>query len=118
MMPRLMIPAALAVMLLSSAALSQNAATLRWPLTNPSTGGTGLTSSATGQLTGCDILLNNMEVHQYTGTNSSIRIRMAGTVNTWPAHQVTQIDTVYMQFKASAKAGVTAVIDSVIFRLG
>lgn len=118
MMPRLMIRAVLATILLSPAASSQNAATVTWPLTDPSNGGTGLTSSSTGQFVGSDLRLNNMDINRYTGPDSSIRIRMAGTGNTWPANQVTQIDTVYMQFKASAKAGVTALIDSVILRLG
>jgi len=110
--------ALLAFLFSSTGAFSQNAASVAWPLTNPSTGGTGLISSATGHFTGFDLLLNNMELNQYTGTNSSMRVRMAGTGNTWPANRTTQIDSVYLQFRVSPKTGVTAVIDSVLLRLG
>ena len=75
-------------------------------------------SSTTGQLTGFDLVLSNMELNQYTGTDSSMRVRMAGTGNTWPANRTVQIDSVYLQFRVSPKTGVTAVIDSVILHIG
>ncbi len=49
-----------------------------WELTNPSSGGTGLTVVTSGPIQAVDEYLNTMEINQYTGPNESQRIRIAG----------------------------------------
>lgn len=95
-------------------------ATASWPLTNPSgtPAGTGLVVLVSGPVDGYNELLHIMEINQYTGPDTSQRVRMAGTGNTWPANQTTEIDSVYIQFSVSAKASYTLSIDSVVLRLG
>jgi pectin methylesterase-like acyl-CoA thioesterase len=89
-----------------------------WPLTNPSASGTGQAVQVAGQIAGIDEKFVNMEVNGYTGGNSSQRIRMAGTGNTWPANQTTQIDTVYTQFAVAPLASYKLRVDSVVVRIG
>ncbi len=78
-------------------------ASASWALTNPGNGGTGQTASTTGQVNAVDELLNNMAINQYSGPNSSQRLRISN--NGWPANQTTQIDTVFTQFTISPKTG-------------
>lgn len=84
-----------------------------WELTDPGTGGTGLTPSTTGQVSAADELLNNMEINHYTGPDDSQRARIAG--NEWPANQLTQIDSVFIEFAVSPQFGFTFHIDSLSF---
>jgi pectin methylesterase-like acyl-CoA thioesterase len=115
---RLFVVALLAEYFLSPPLFAQQPATAAWLLTDPATGGTALSVSVTGQFTASDLRLNTMDINKYDGPNSSIRIRMAGTGNTWPANQTTQVDTVYLEFRVSTKPGVSATIDSVVLRIG
>ncbi len=87
-----------------------------WPLTDPGAGGTGLSPVVTGGVKAEAEALINTEINQYTGPNSSQRVRIAG--NAWPANQTTQLDTVYIQFQASPKFGGTFNVDSISLELG
>ena len=91
---------ALAINLLFSIGLmAQNNASAVWPLSDPGTGGTGLSPVISGNILASDEILNNMEINQYSGLNNSQRIRILG--NAWPANQTTQIDTVFVQFSVA-----------------
>jgi pectin methylesterase-like acyl-CoA thioesterase len=107
----------LAAILMTQMAWAQSASAT-WPLTNPTASGTGQAVQVSGQLVGFDEKFVNMEVNGYTGGNNSQRIRMAGTGNTWPANQTTQIDTVYTQFAVEPLASYKVRIDSVVIRIG
>jgi pectin methylesterase-like acyl-CoA thioesterase len=106
--------------LVSIGTLVAQPTTATWPLTNPAgtPAGTGLNVLVAGPVTGFNEKLRGMEINQYTGPNSSQRVRMAGTGNTWPANQTTQIDTVYTQFSVSPKSFFTLKVDSVVLSLG
>ncbi len=82
-----------------------------WQLTDPNSGGTGLSPSTAGGVKAEDEFLNNVEINQYTGVNNSQRLRIAG--NAWPANQTTQLDTVFIQFEASPKFGGTFNVDTI-----
>ncbi len=82
-----------------------------WELSNPGAGGTGLTVATAGQMEGAEEYLNYMEINQYTGPSNSQRLRIKG--NAWPANQITQIDTVFVQFAASPKPGFNLTVTSV-----
>jgi len=86
-------------------------ATATWELTNPADSGTGLAVATAGQVVAAVEWLNNIEINQYTGPESSQRLRIAG--NAWPALQMTQIDTVFVQFAVSPKAGYNLQVTSV-----
>lgn len=85
----------------------QDPASVIWPLSSSTT----ITATTSGQVSGDEQLLNNMEINQYTGFKNSQRTRIVG--NTWPLNQTTPIDTVYVQFTARPKAGVTFNVTSV-----
>jgi len=108
----------LMLLVLGASSLVAQPAVATWPLTNPTASGSGLTVQVTGPIAGFNELLQGTEINQYTGANSSQRVRMAGTGNTWPANQTTQIDTVYFQFSVTPKAFFTLRVDSVVIRLG
>jgi pectinesterase len=99
-------------------AFAQTPASATWPLTNPASSGTGRTVNVSGNIVADSEYFKNMEINGYTGLNNSQRVRMAGTNNTWPASQTTQMDTVYTQFSVSAKAGSTFAIDSLTLFIG
>lgn len=88
-------------------------ASATWALTNPTSGGTGLTSVTSGTVVAVDEKLKGTEINGYSGTNSSQRIRMAGTNNSWAANLTAKIDTVYVQFAVSPKAGSTFAVSNV-----
>jgi len=89
----------------------QDSASVVWPLTNPSSGGTGLTAVTSGQVLGVDESFTNSEINGYTGFNNSQRVRIIG--NTWPLNQTGPIDTVYVQFAAKPKTGITFTVTSI-----
>ncbi len=93
-------------------------ASVHWPLTDPSAGGTGLDAATEGQVTAPDEIFFNTEINQYTGPETSQRIRMANTGNTWPANLTYQLDTVYVQFTVSPKESNRLTIDSLSFKIG
>ena len=99
------------ILVVSTGAFAQNDASALWPLTDPGAGGTGLSPVTSGIITASDELLNNMEINQYTGFNSSQRLRIAG--NALPANQTTQIDTVFIQFAVTAQNGFKFNVDSI-----
>ena len=79
---------------------AQDTASVLWPLSVTTT-----TSAVTsGQVSGDAESFKNTEVNQYTGYNTSQRVRITG--NAWPLNQTTMIDTVYVQFAARPKNGV------------
>lgn len=86
-----------------------------WALSDPATGGTGLSSTAAGPIVACQEQLVNTEINQYTGPGGSQRVRIKG--NAWPANQLTQIDTVYVQFAAQPKPGVTWKVDKIALKI-
>jgi len=100
-------------LIMSLNAMAQDAASAIWPLTDPDNGGTGLSVITSGQLNAEDELLSNTEINNYSGPNSSQRIRIEG--NEWPANQTTEIQGIYIEFKASPKVGSSLTIDSVSF---
>ena len=83
---------------------------LHGALSDPGSGGTGLSAITSGQVTATDEFLSKAEINQYTGPNSSQRIRILG--NHWPANRITQIDTVYMEFAVSPKTGYSFKVNS------
>ena len=113
---RSLLPLFLAVVTVTVRAQDPVSAT--WPMSNPGTGGTGLAVTVSGHIEGVDERLQGTEINQYTGPNNSQRVRMAGTGNTWPASQTTQIDTVYIQFSAGPPTGFTVTVDSITMALG
>ena len=107
-----------AIGLTAAGAFAQTTASATWPLTNPASSGTGRLVNVSGNIVADSEDFKNMEINGYTGLNNSQRVRMAGTNNTWPAGQTTQMDTVYTQFSVSAKAGSTFMIDSLTLFIG
>ena len=95
----------------ATSVFAQNEASALWPLTDPGAGGTGLSPVTSGNILPSDETLNNMEINQYTGFNNSQRLRIAG--NNWPANQITQIDTVFVQFSVTAQNGFVLNVDSI-----
>ncbi|MDP3582499.1 MAG: hypothetical protein Q8S39_11240, partial [Ignavibacteria bacterium] len=93
-------------------------ASATWLLTNPGTGGSGFVPSVSGALTAENELFKGTEINGYTGTNSSQRIRMKGTNNSWAANLKNQIDTVYIQFAISPKAGTNFTVSNISLSLG
>ncbi len=98
-------------LLLSFGLMAQNNASALWPLTDPNTGGTGMSPVISGKILPSDETLNNMEINGYTGLNNSQRIRIAG--NAWPANQTTQLDTVFVQFSVTSPNGFKFNVDSI-----
>lgn len=100
-----------------SKSLAQDASA-KWPLTNPGTGGSGLIPSVSGALTAESELLKGTEINGYTGTNGSQRLRMKGTNNSWAANLKNQIDTVYVQFAITPKAGTNFTVKNISLAVG
>lgn len=96
---------------------SQTQSTITWPLSDPASGGTGYTSTVTGNLLGSNETFKGAEVNGYTGLNGSQRIRMAGTSNSWAANINNEIDTVYVQFSVSPKSGFNFLVSSISLSL-
>lgn len=101
--------------LCSFSALFGQQVSTTWPLTDPNTGGTGMSPVISGNLNAGDEMLNNMEINQYTGLNNCQRLRIAG--NAWPANQSTQIDTVFTQFSVSPQNGFKLTVDSIALNM-
>ena len=97
---------------------AQSPASATWPLSNPTSGGTGFNASTSGLINAQPEYLKNIEVNQYTGPNSSQRLRMAGTGNLWPTWRITQIDSVYFQYIVSPAPGNSFTVTSVTLSLG
>jgi pectinesterase len=95
---------------------AQSAASAAWPLSNPTAGGTGFDATTSGLIKALPEYLKNMEVNQYTGPNSSQRLRIVG--NLWPTWQTKQLDTVYFQFIASPAPGNKLTVTSVSLSIG
>src|SRR3989339_191646 len=89
-----------------------------WALTNPGTGGSGFTAVTSGTVVAVDEKFKGTEINGYTGTNSSQRIRMAGTSNSWAPNLTAKIDTVYVQFAVSPKTGSSFTIANVALSIG
>jgi len=99
---------------LSESAPMPSAAT--WALTDPNAGGTGTSVATSGKVTAADEKMVNTEINQYSGYNNSQRVRIKG--NAWPANQASQIDTVYVEFAVSPKAGAKFTVQSLSLDLG
>jgi len=91
-------------------------ASATWPLTNPTAGGTGFDVSTAGLIKASPETLKNMEVNQYTGPNTSQRLRIIG--NLWPTWCTTQIDTVYFQYSVTPASGNSFLVTSISLSLG
>ena len=94
--------------------------TATWPLTDPATGGTGMVAATSGLILAENEKLVNMNINQYSGYNNSQRVRIVSAPGKyeWPANQTTQIDTVYVQFAVSPKAGGTLNVTSFSLDMG
>lgn len=103
---------------LATVVSAQTPGSATWPLTNPAAAGTGRTVNVSGNIAADSEYFRNVEINGYTGGNNSQRVRMAGTGNTWPASQATQIDTVFTQFSVWPKAGSTFHVDSLTLSIG
>ncbi len=90
-----------AILLFTANLPAQDTASVLWPLSVSTTTSPVLS----GQISGDAELFKNTEINQYTGFNSSQRVRITG--NAWPLNQTTMIDTVYVQFTARPKNGVS-----------
>jgi len=107
------------VLLILSAAgalVAQVPASATWALTDPNAGGTGQTVATSGLVNAADENLVNSEINGYTGYNNSQRVRIKG--NSWPAGLTTQIDTVYVEFAVTPKAGNKMTVESLSLDLG
>lgn len=73
-----------------------------------------------GKVTAVDETLVNLNINQYTGYNGAQRLRIVSAPGKydWPAHQTTQIDTVYVQFAVSPKGGASLLVTSLSLDLG
>ncbi len=68
-----------------------------WELSNPATGGTGLTVATAGNISAEEESFgNNTQMKDYTGWEGSQRTQILG--GEWPANQTTLIESVYIQF--------------------
>lgn len=92
---------ALVSLFCATALFAQSPASATWPLSDPNRGGTGLNATTAGQIEARQELLHGMEINQYTGPNGSQRARIRG--NAWPANQLTQIDSVFVQFAVAPR---------------
>jgi pectinesterase len=108
------------LMLAATAILAQTPASATWSCTDPATGGTGQTVALSGQVTAPDELLHNLNINQYSGYNYAQRLRIVSGPNlyTWPAGQMTQIDTVYVEFSISPKTGYKLNVTDLTMDLG
>ncbi len=95
-------------------------ASVTWACTDPNAGGTGQTAAVTGKLIAPDEYLNNMNINQYTGFNGAQRLRIVSSPGqyVWPAGQMDQIDTVYVQFAVSPKPGAKFTVTAISMDLG
>ncbi|HQI49029.1 MAG TPA: pectinesterase family protein, partial [bacterium] len=91
-----------------------------WALTDPNTGGTGKTVTTAGKVTAADEKLVNLNINQYTGYHAAQRLRIISAPGKyeWPAGQLTQIDSVYVEFAVSPKAGASFTVQSLSLDLG
>lgn len=83
---------------------AQDTAAVVWPLLSTAT----VNATTTGHVLGSNEFFKNTEVNQYTGYKNSQRVRIVG--NTWPLNQSVPIDTVYVQFSAKPKEGITFIV--------
>jgi len=99
--------AALFLVLATTAALAQAPVSAIWPCTDPATGGSGQAVIISGQVVAPEETLNYLNINQYSGYNGAQRLRIISGpgLYTWPAAQMTQIDTVWVQFAISPKNG-------------
>lgn len=84
-----------------------------WEITNPETGGTGLTAATMGYVTANDISLVGVSGFGYTGPDLSLRISI--TDKNWPANQTTRIENAYMQFEIAPQENSNLLLDSIAF---
>jgi len=91
-------------------------ASATWALTSA----TGQTVATAGNVTAVDETLVNLNINQYTGYNGAQRLRIisAPGKNIWPANQTDQIDSVYVQFAVSPKAGSNFTVTMLSMDLG
>ncbi len=91
------------VLFLTSSVLGQDTLDFAvvWPLTDPSTGGSGASPQLSGMAYADAQALMNMEINHYSGVSASQRTRMIG--NAWPALQTEAIDSVYMEYRIRPK---------------
>jgi len=95
-------------------------ASASWACTNPVTGGSGQTVATTGNVLAADEKLVNMNINGYTGFNSAQRLRIVSAPGKyeWPAGQLTQIDSVYVEFSVSPKLGARFMVNALSLDLG
>jgi len=83
-----------------------------WELSNPSTGGTGLTAATAGNITAEEESFgSDTDMRDYTGWEGSQRTQILG--GEWPANQNTLIESVYIQFALAPQTYSILYLDSV-----
>ena len=91
-------------------------ASVKWPLTDSTKGGTGYKPVVSGLLNASNETFVNTDMNGFTGYNSSQRVRIKG--NTWPGGLTNQIDSVYIQFSVTPKSNINFIIKNFSVQLG
>jgi pectin methylesterase-like acyl-CoA thioesterase len=83
-----------------------------WELSNPATGGTGLTAATAGNILAEEESFgSNTHMKDYTGWEGSQRTQIMG--GDWPANQTTLIESVYIQFTLRPQSYSIFYLDSI-----
>ena len=95
-------------------------ASASWPLSDPGAGGTGQSVTTSGPIDASDEWLQNMRINGYSGAENSQRSdnRPSGGATQWPESQTERMDSVYVQFSVTAKAGSELTVNNIAFRIG
>ena len=94
-------------------------ASAAWELSDPGNGGTGQTVSTAGPIGAYDQVFSSMRINGYSGAESSQRSdnRPDGT-GSWPVSQLTRMDTVFVEFAVSPRAGTSFAVNNISFEIG
>jgi pectin methylesterase-like acyl-CoA thioesterase len=88
------------------------ASSVTWPLTSAAP----QTAQVTGQIQTDSMRIGkNLMINGYSGPSSSQRIKMNPV---WPTNQLTQLDTVFIQFMVKPQTSYQLRVDSVVMSLG
>jgi hypothetical protein len=97
----------LLALLTAAAAPAQLPVSATWSCTDPGAGGSGQSAVVSGPVIAAAETLCNLAINQYSGCGGAQRLRIVSGpgLNTWPAGQMRQIDTVFVQFALSPRLG-------------
>ncbi len=108
------------ILFLVTSAIYSQSASATWPLTNPTTGGTGQNVTISGNVTGSLETLSNMVINSYGGTTGPLGVVMQRTTTTdgsWPGESQ-YLNTRYLEFTISPSVNNTLKVDSIVLPLG